>query len=116
MSCCGQYLSGQQRALTAEQLMRSRYTAYVVGNENYLLETWHPSTRPGSLRLEQATSPKWIGLDIKATKQGEENDNEGTVEFVARYKVNGKAERLHEVSRFIKEQGKWYYLDGNIKT
>ncbi|MEJ2140985.1 MAG: YchJ family metal-binding protein [Gammaproteobacteria bacterium] len=115
-SCCGRYISGMQQAPTAEKLMRSRYSAYVLGDEKYLLDTWHHSTRPGALALQQDTSLKWIGLDIMVTANGLENDTEGTVEFVARYKINGKAERLHEVSRFCKEQGKWYYLDGDLKT
>lgn len=115
-SCCGRYISGNQDAPTAATLMRSRYTAYVVADEKYLLDTWHRSTRPGELGLQRDISPKWIGLDIKKAKNGLENDTEGTVEFVARYKVNGKAERLHEVGRFCKEQGKWYYLDGDLKT
>lgn len=94
--------------------MRSRYSAYVLGNEDYLLDTWHESTRPEKLGLAQATSTKWISLDINEIEQGLTNDTEGKVEFVARYKINGKAERLHETSRFCRQQGKWYYLDGDL--
>ena len=95
--------------------MRSRYCAYVLNDENYLIQTWHPSTRPPSLELMQQPVVKWLGLKIIATNAGGKHDHEGTVEFVARYKTEGKATRLHEVSRFVKEEGKWYYVDGDIK-
>jgi len=90
--------------------MRSRYTAFSLGDEAYLLASWHPSTRPSKLSLSQQAPLKWIGLKILNTQRGGENDNDGTVEFVARYKVNGKAERLHELSQFRREQGIWFYL------
>ena len=115
VSCCGRYISGEQYPLTAEALMRSRYSAYVINDEEYLLSTWHSSTRPEALGLDKDTTTKWAGLDIKATGQGSETDEQGMVEFVARYKINGKAERLHEVSQFRKEKGKWFYLDGILK-
>ena len=115
MQCCGKYLSGDEIAPTAEALMRSRYSAYVTGNEDYLLATWHESTRPKTLGLEQDKLTKWVGLSIKVTQKGRQQDQEGVVEFVARYKVNGKAERLHESSRFVKEQGEWFYLDGVLQ-
>lgn len=91
--------------------MRTRYSAYVLGLETYLYDTWHPSTRPPALSLDDQ-SVKWIGLDVRRCERGAVNDLEGNVEFVARYKVNGKAHRLHEVSRFVKENGRWQYLDG----
>ena len=115
-SCCGQYIDGGRYAPTAEALMRSRYTAYVVGDENYLLASWHSSTRPHQLGLEQDTSTKWIGLSIKARGAGTEKDERGVVEFVARYKINGKAHRLHEVSNFQKVNDQWFYVDGILKT
>jgi len=91
--------------------MRSRYTAYVLGLEDYLLATWHPDTRPASLGL--ADSPgQWLGLKVLATEAGGEGEQTGVVEFVARYKVNGRAQRLQERSRFVREAGRWYYLDG----
>ena len=95
--------------------MRSRYSAYVVGDENYLLNTWHGTTRPTELSVKDDTATKWIGLDIKSTNQGTELDEQGMVEFVARYKINGKAQRFHEISQFKKEQGIWFYLDGLIQ-
>jgi len=107
--CCGLFLDGTAFPETAEQLMRSRYTAYVLRRESYLLETWHPSTRPTSLQLHESTSVKWIELEIKRKERGGKHDTDGIVEFVARYKVHGRAERLHETSRFVKENGRWYY-------
>lgn len=91
--------------------MRSRYCAYVIGTEDYLLNSWHPSTRPPALNLDQAPL-KWLGLKICRTVAGETNDREGSVEFIARCKHKGKAQRLHEISHFCKENGRWYYLDG----
>jgi SEC-C motif-containing protein len=110
--CCAPCLDGQAVAPTAEALMRSRYTAYVLGREAYLLATWHPSTRPAGLQLDQEPQPRWIGL---AVKRHEVLDaNHAFVEFVARYKVNGRAFRLQETSRFVREGGRWLYVDGEI--
>jgi len=94
--------------------MRSRYTAYCLAREHYLLDSWHPSTRPGQLNLTDDVPAQWIGLKIVATGAGGALDTHGTVEFVARHKRNGKARRLHEVSRFVRENGRWYYLDGKL--
>jgi SEC-C motif-containing protein len=110
-ACCGVFLRGDARPDTAEQLMRSRYSAYVLGNEPYLLRTWHASTRPASLALASAPV-KWLGLEVVRTAAGGRHDREGVVEFVARYKPHGRAERLHEVSRFVCEDGQWFYVDG----
>lgn len=109
--CCGVFLESDPRPETAEQLMRSRYTAYALQNKSYLLETWHPSTRPAALHLDDTAPVKWLGLLIKRKERGEKNDADGVVEFVARYKIHGKAERLHETSRFVRENDHWYYLD-----
>lgn len=108
--CCGPYLDGQASPSTAEALMRSRYTAYVQCQEDYLLQTWHSSTRPDSLGLSQQPPVKWLGLKVICSEAGREADDNGMVEFVARYKVTGKAERLHETSLFVKEHGSWVYL------
>lgn len=109
--CCGPYLAGDKLPETAEALMRSRYTAFVYRDETYLLETWHPSTRPAKdLRLTD--DAKWLGLKITGTHCGGAGDNTGAVQFIARYKIGGKAHRLQENSRFIREQGQWFYLDG----
>ena len=114
--CCGIYLGAGAAAPTAAALMRSRYSAYVLGNETYLRQTWHPSTRPEALHLDQEPAPQWIGLTVVAVKGGNEEDADGSVEFVARYKINGKANRVHEISRFVKEQGRWFYLDGKVDS
>lgn len=105
--CCGPVLAGEP-APTAERLMRSRYTAFVLGRVDHLLATWHPSTRPAELTLEPGA--KWLGLEVR--------DSVGTgpdaaeVEFVARFRVGGRAVRQHERSRFVREQGWWFYVDG----
>lgn len=112
--CCGPFLAGIDSVQSAEQLMRSRYTAFTRGNEAYLLATWHASTRPVSLTLNQPADLRWLGLKIVRTELGQGQDESGTVEFVARYRIAGKGFRQHEVSRFIKEQGRWYYVDGEL--
>lgn len=91
--------------------MRSRYSAYVVEDTHYLQSTWHHSTRPTTLDLNSQI--RWIGLQIKNTQAGQETDSGGSVEFVARYKINGRAYRLHEVSDFVKEQLQWFYVSGH---
>ena len=90
--------------------MRSRYSAFVERDESYLLATWHPDTRPSRVRLPP--EQRWLGLRIKATAEGGPSDSTGTVEFVARFKIDGKGHRLHEISRFEKINGRWYYRDG----
>ena len=88
--------------------MRSRYTAYVLKLEPYLLATWHPQTRPASLSLD--TAPKrWLGL--KVLRHEPLSPEEGIVEFVARYKASGRVHELREASRFVLEGGRWLYLD-----
>ena len=91
--------------------MRSRYSAYVLGLDEYLMGTWHPSTRPATLNLAAAPQPKWLGLEVKAHT---ESGNSATVEFVARCRVGGRAQRMHELSRFLREDARWYYVDGVI--
>ena len=91
--------------------MRSRYTAYVQGLEDYLLATWHASTRPAALNLGAGPQPKWLGLEVKAHAA---TGDSATVEFVARCRIGGRAQRVHELGRFVREDGYWYYLDGII--
>ncbi|BCK88269.1 hypothetical protein MIZ01_2071 [Sideroxyarcus emersonii] len=93
--------------------MRSRYTAYTLLREDYLLATWHPSTRPASLGLAEEVPAKWLGLEIKHCEQ--QDADHAIVEFVARYKVGGRAHRLHETSNFVREDGRWFYVDGVIE-
>jgi SEC-C motif-containing protein len=92
--------------------MRSRYSAYVFSLEPYLLATWHASTRPASLDLAEDPQTRWIGLEI--LRHETTGTDSALVEFVARYKTAGRAHRLHEVSRFLRENGRWYYLDGEF--
>ncbi len=108
--CCARYVIGGEPAQSAEVLMCSRYTAYTLRNEDYLLSTWHPSTRPAALGLADEAPTKWLGLEVKRREQ--HDANHAVVEFVAHYKVNGRAHRLHETSRFVREAGRWFYLDG----
>ena len=108
--CCGRYVDGGELPDTAEQLMRSRYTAYTLAREDYLLATWHASTRPSGLGLDPAV--QWLGLKIVRTEAGGATDAEGRVAFVARSKLGGRAQRLEEDSRFVREGGRWYYVDG----
>lgn len=93
--------------------MRSRYSAYVLAEANYLKVTWHPDTRPERIELDDV---QWLGLKVKHTTGGGADDTRGTVEFVARYKVNGRGFRLHEVSRFLKKDDRWLYLDGEYPS
>ena len=90
--------------------MRSRYSAFVLGHVPYLLATWHSSQRPATLELEAGA--KWLGLQIKQHRSTSEHMAE--VEFVARFRVGGKAVRQHERSRFVREDGRWYYVDGDV--
>ena len=92
--------------------MRSRYVAYVLGLEPYLLATWWPDTRPPGLDLDAEAATKWLGLNIQ--RQELTGPGSAIVEFVARYKIGGRAHRLHEVSRFILHEGRWYYVDGEF--
>jgi len=92
--------------------MRSRYTAYVLGDEAYLRATWHPDTCPADLQLDPAT--KWLGLEVRAHRPIDADHAE--VEFVARYRVQGRGARLHERSRFVRDaQGRWLYVDGDMR-
>ncbi|MBK6999390.1 MAG: SEC-C domain-containing protein [Rhodoferax sp.] len=108
--CCERWHAGwsqQEYAPSAQALMRSRYSAYALGLIDYLLATWHPSTAPGELELPPV---KWLSLDVR---QATESADAAVVEFVALYRVNGRAERMHEVSRFVRQDGCWYYIDGH---
>ena len=114
-SCCGRYLQYGQIAPTPEALMRSRYSAYVRGNEAYLRATWEARTCPPGPILDTDPGLKWLGLEVRRASM-DEAANTGVVEFVARFKTGGRAQRLHEVSRFVRENGRWYYLDGQFPT
>jgi SEC-C motif-containing protein len=125
-TCCGPYIAGTAIAPTAETLMRSRYTAYGQRNEPYLLATWHASTRPVEPLFGAEEKLQWLGLEVKSAlrlrqrKAEDADQNRDTVEFVARFKVGGRAERLHEVSNFVREPDaadgalRWFYVDGHF--
>lgn len=116
VNCCGPFhaaflapanLNDRHHAPTPEALMRSRYSAYVLGQIEYLLATWHPSTSPGDLELSPV---KWLGLQVLHAQSA---GDAGVVEFVARLRDgSGRAQRMHETSRFVREDGRWYYIDG----
>lgn len=93
--------------------MRSRYSAYVLNDLDYINKTWHPDFRPKGFDLNNSGS-HWIGLKIKATQQGQKNDQTGKVHFIARYKINGKAHKLEEHSLFEKINGHWFYIKEDI--
>ncbi len=107
--CCEPYHLSLS-APNAEKLMRSRYSAYVLGLEEYLLNTWHPNTRPQALNLKQDRT-QWLGLEVK---RFEPNDEQAIVEFIARYKINGKAGKMQETSRFKRIATRWFYVDGDF--
>lgn len=111
--CCGRWLDGEP-APTAEMLMRSRYSAYVLCLDAYLLATWHATTRPATLDLAmQSPKPHWLGLSVK--RHENPTPDTAVVEFVARMRVGGgSAQRMHEVSRFVRDDGRWYYVDGDV--
>ncbi len=109
--CCEPYIGQTIAAPTAETLMRSRYSAFVLKNEPYLKSTWHISTRPHGTILDPSDGTKWLGLEVRHHAQ---DGDKATVEFVARYKVGGRAHRLHEVSNFVREEGRWFYVDGTF--
>ncbi len=111
VDCCGAWHAGLREgrhAPTPEALMRSRYSAYVLGLIDYLLATWHPATAPGELELAPL---KWLGLEVR---HAEQSGDAGVVEFVARCRDSGRAQRMHEISRFVREDGRWYYIDGQM--
>lgn len=108
--CCGRLHEGTVAAATAEQLMRSRYSAFAVGDSGYLLTTWHPTTRPARLDLDDDV--RWTGLEVLATTGGSLLAAEGTVEFRAHYVRDRQGGAQHENSRFVRADGVWRYLDG----
>lgn len=113
--CCSPRIAGTAPAETAEQLMRSRYSAFAIMDEAYLLSSWHPKTRPS--RVSFSDDLRWLGLKIRACQGGHDGDNRGQVEFLARYRQGGRAHRLHEISEFERlADGRWYYLSGQHLT
>jgi SEC-C motif domain protein len=113
--CCLPIIRGEKKAETAEQLMRSRYTAFDRQNNEYLLSSWAKETRPKQLDIDEVPV-KWIGLEVLETEEGSAQDDSGTVGFIATFIVSGHLCHLREKSRFLKEDGLWYYLDGVPKS
>ena len=111
--CCLPYIESAANAPSAQALMRSRYTAYTLRCMDYLLRTWHPSTRPAELTLDPAI--RWLGLKLKHVSAGQPGDSEGHVEFIARFKIDSRADRIHEDSRFVFDNDSWLYIDGEVK-
>lgn len=104
-SCCQPYLDGVKNAPDAVSLMRSRYSAFVTSNKDYLLSTWHPQHAPTDLTFDE--DQNWLGLKVL---QWSSDDQQAEVKFIARYKIHGKAHKLEEHSVFCYISGRWYYL------
>ena len=116
-NCCGPIIAGTEKARTAEALMRSRYSAYAVGAVDYLGETLHPDYRHDWDRdatARWAEQSEWSGLEIRNVEAGGEGDQEGFVEFVANFNEAGVHKVHHERSRFLKQDGRWFYADGGL--
>lgn len=111
-NCCEPHLLGVTYPQTAAQLMRSRYSAFVTHNAAYLLATWHPKTRPASIEFDE--QQRWLGLKLVQTEAGGVSDAQGTVMFVARYRIAGRGHRLQELSQFTRIDGRWFYMTGEI--
>ena len=109
--CCGPLHEGARAAVSAEALMRSRYAAFALGKAQYLARTWHVSTRPARIDLDPAQ--EFVQLRIVAAH---EQGDGATVEFIARSRSGGRTMALHEVSRFAREGGRWFYVDGKISS
>jgi SEC-C motif-containing protein len=112
-ACCGRWHAGplHLQAPDATALMRSRYSAYVLKRAGYLRDTWHASTRPDVIDFDPGL--RWLGLKVEQLRVTA--DDHVTVEFLARHKVGGRAYRMHEISRFVRESGRWFYLDGQVE-
>ena len=116
-ACCGPLLAGERLASSAEQLMRSRYTAYALGHAEHLWRTWHPTTRPERVTPDPSTT--WTGLTVLRAEGGGDDDELGVVEFVARWREasgrgGARTGELHEDSRFARRARRWLYLDGDV--
>jgi SEC-C motif-containing protein len=113
--CCKPLIEGERPAETAEALMRSRYTAHATKSFDYIFDTTHPDSRKEDDRNSTAAWSKkldWQRLEIRGVEQGGADDDAGKVEFVARYRKNGKAFDHHEIAEFVREDGRWYFKEG----
>jgi SEC-C motif-containing protein len=107
-ACCGPIVRNERPADTVEELMRSRYTAYVLGDVDHVFRSWHPATRPDG--LDQLPNLQWTGLEIVEVVDGGPADDDGVVEFLATHTRGTQ----HERSRFVRRAGRWVYLDGEF--
>ncbi len=115
--CCGGILSGLQKAQSAEALMRARYAAFVTKQVEFLHQSLHPEHRQDhdiAATRRWAENAQWLGLQVVETHSGETGDSEASVEFIATYKEDGIVKPLHEISRFVKQDGEWFYVDGKL--
>lgn len=110
-ACCQPILDGATLAATAEQLMRSRYTAYAVRHDAWLRASWHPSTRPAADTVLADPAIKWISLHVH---DHHAEADKATVRFTATCKISGRLSRMSENSRFVRENGHWFYVDGIV--
>ena len=111
--CCGRF-HGSEQPDSAAKLMRARYSAYVLNRSDYLLDTWHPETRPPQLALDPPETTRWLGLDIRSQQS---NADTARVEFIARFRKGaGPVQQQHEISHFVRVKGRWYYRDGEFPT
>lgn len=110
-ACCGPLLRGEYQAPTALALMRSRFTAYAVGDGDYLFRTWHPRTRPGS--VVPPPDVQWTALSVIDVVGGDRDDDTGIVEFTATFRVDSGPDVVHERSTFARRAGRWMYVDGS---
>lgn len=116
-SCCGPILSGEREALTAEAVMRARYSAYATGEVAFITNSLHPDslkTNDEAATRRWAEESDWLGLQIVSTEKGGEGDDEGVVEFIATYREKGERHEHHEISRFTRHNGRWLYMDGDM--
>jgi SEC-C motif-containing protein len=119
IACCGPIIEGTAHAETAEALMRARYSAFVVNNPEFLHESLHPDHRHDhdvSATRRWAESSQWLSLQVVEVEKGSADDDEGSVEFIATYKEQGVTKPHHEISRFVKQDGNWYFVDGKLVT
>lgn len=114
-SCCQPFHQGNKIPVTAESLMRSRFTAYAMQNDAYLLQTWDATKRPALIDFSKE-DVEWTKLEVLTTKKGTEKDSKGIVEFKAYYMQGNEAYVMNEISRFTKQAGRWLYLDGKVKS
>ncbi|MGR9046411.1 MAG: YchJ family protein [Gammaproteobacteria bacterium] len=113
--CCAPYHTGDNIPDTAESLMRSRFTAFALHNAAYLLSTWDAAARPVDIDISKDRA-EWLRLEIVGTKKGGKHDSKGLVEFRAYFLQDGEEHVMHELSRFKKAGGRWFYLDGVVKS